>query len=276
MLKLLLFCATVLTAVQANGELSLLQIPSSLEFIAQNRVEQSSLKNLLAGLGYTTTEEDNQSHIRIVKPFDLPESLVVIVVNGVESLHIADSKTYPLHADEDEEATWHDINTGIMNRGSRNTLVRFNLGDGVIALGQSALGELKTTPINNTSLTALNPNREDDRKALEEVQLLHAIAQKVPSVIKADSNPDVYWFVVSQIKPVIDAYGKNSSAEAEALSLLKKAIMDIAQAFVKAYDNKTIVAVVTNDGREAPQTRSVTLQRQKRDTNDKVCITYSM
>lgn len=76
---------------------------------------------------------------------------------------------------------------------------------------------------------------EEDRKFLEEVQLLYAIAKKVPTAIKSDGKPDVYWLVVSGLKPVFDAHGTDSAAAREALSLLNDAINSVSKAFVDVY-----------------------------------------
>lgn len=105
-------------------------------------------------------------------------------------------------------------------------------------LGQSALGELKPTSIDESSLKALSLKNDEDRKFLEEIQLLRAIAKKVPTAVSADGKSDVYWLVVSGLKPVFDIHGKNSLAAKEALTLLNEALHDINKAFVDAYKNQ--------------------------------------
>ena len=105
-------------------------------------------------------------------------------------------------------------------------------------MGQSALGELKPTSIDESSLKALNLKNDEDRKFLEEVQLLRAIAKKVPSAVTADNKSDVYWLVVSGLRPVFDVHGKNSVAAKEALTLLNEALHDVSKAFMDAYKNQ--------------------------------------
>lgn len=73
---------------------------------------------------------------------------------------------------------------------------------------------------------------------MEEVQLLHAIAKKAPSAIKPDSKSDIYWLVISGLRPIFDTYGSNSTTSREALSLLNNALNVIHDAFIQAYDGQ--------------------------------------
>lgn len=121
-------------------------------------------------------------------------------------------------------------------------------------MGQSALGELKPTPLDASSLKHLSTENDEDRKFLEEVQLLRAIAQKVVTTIKSDSKADVYWFVVSNLRPVLDVHGKDSAAAKEALFLLNDAISDVSKAFMNVYEDQvkdlliiTIDRVISNE-----------------------------
>lgn len=113
-------------------------------------------------------------------------------------------------------------------------------------LGQSALGELKPTSIDQSSLRALSLKNDEDKKFLEEVQLLRAIAKKIPSTITADSKPDVYWLVVSGLHPVIEFHGKESASAMEALSLLNDALNDLSKSFVNVYNDKVSRKCVQN------------------------------
>lgn len=105
-------------------------------------------------------------------------------------------------------------------------------------LGQSALGELK--PANMEELKALSSEVEEDRKFVEEVQLLHAIADNASSAKKHDSGlgTDVYWLVVSALRPILDLHGNTSAAAEEAYALLNDAIERVSKAFVNTYDGK--------------------------------------
>ena len=110
----------------------------------------------------------------------------------------------------------------------------------LIQLGQSALGELKPISIDQSSLKALSLDNEEDRKFLEEVQLLHAIAKKKLLNI-VDGKPDVYWLVISGVRPVFDKHGSNSEAAKEALILLNEAIASISEAFRELYKDEVTI-----------------------------------
>ncbi|XP_076754218.1 ATPase H(+)-transporting accessory protein 2 isoform X1 [Xylocopa sonorina] len=269
MFKLFLCFIAALVAVKASGDFVVLHSPNSVLFSGNEEVEQSLLKEVLAaGLGFTVKLRGIWSGISITDPFSLPEAVVAIVIEGVDSIDVPRGKRFPLNVNEVEETTWQALRERLEERDNNNTLVRISLGDGLDALGQSALGELKPTPIDETSLRALNLRKEEDRKFLEEVQLLHAIAKKAPSAIKPDSKSDIYWLVISGLRPIFDAYGSNSTTSREALSLLNNALNAINDAFIQAYDGQVMVVAFTNDASKVHHIRSVTLERQKRDTPD--------
>ncbi|XP_054003982.1 ATPase H(+)-transporting accessory protein 2 isoform X2 [Hylaeus anthracinus] len=269
MLKLFFCLLTVFVAVKASGDFVVLHSPNSVLFNGNEEVEQSLLKEVLAAaLGFTVKQRGTWSGISIADPFNLPEAVVVVAIEGVGSLDIPKGKRFPLNVNEVEETTWQALRERLEERDNDNTLVRISLGDGLDALGQSALGELKPTPIDETSLKALNLGKEDDKKFLEEVQLLHAIAKKAPSAIKSDLKSDIYWLVISGLRPIFDDYGFNSTASREAQTLFNNALTVIHDAFVQAYDGQVLIVAFTNDASKVHHIRSVTLGRQKRDTAD--------
>ncbi|XP_076632162.1 ATPase H(+)-transporting accessory protein 2 isoform X3 [Colletes latitarsis] len=269
MLKLFWGFIAVIVAVKASGDFVVLHSPNSVLFNGNEEVEQSLLKEVLAAaLGFTVKLRGTWSGISIADPFSLPEAVVAVAIEGVGSLDIPRGKRFPLNVNEVEETTWQALRERLEERDNDNTLVRISLGDGLDALGQSALGELKPTPIDEASLKALNLRKEDDKKFLEEVQLLHAIAKKAPSAIKPDSKSDIYWLVISGLRPIFDDYGYNSTTSREALSLLNNALNIIRDAFVQAYDGQVLIVAFTNDASKVHHIRSVTIGRQKRDTNE--------
>ncbi|XP_071648722.1 ATPase H(+)-transporting accessory protein 2 isoform X1 [Temnothorax longispinosus] len=254
--------------VHANGNLAVLHSPDSIEFTMNGPIEQSSVKEIFpAALGYTGKQRESytEQSIAIWDPFALPKALVAIPIDGVEELPIPTYKAkvwYPLIVDEAEETTWQAIRSRVEERSNDNTLVRINLGDGVDALGQSALGELKPANMEKEKLKSLNSEVEEDRKFVEEIQLLHAVADNAAK--KHDSGTDVYWLVVSGLKPVLDLHGNTSAAAEEASTLLSDAIDHVSNAFVNTYDGKIVVAAFTNDASKVRNARSV-LERQRRD-----------
>ncbi|XP_015171803.1 PREDICTED: renin receptor isoform X3 [Polistes dominula] len=269
MLNLFICFLITLTGVCAHGEFVVLSSPDSVSFYGNEEIEQSLLKEVFAAsLGFTAKQRDTWEGISITDPFSLPEAVVSIVVEGVDTLDIPNGKKFHLNDDEIEETTWQAISRRLAERDNDNTLVRIYLGDGLDALGQSALGELKPIPIDESSFVALRLTNEEDRKFLEEIQLLRAIAKKVPTAIKADDKSDVFWLVISGLRPVLDLHGKNSTAAKEAFLLLNDALNDISEAFMKVYDNKVLIAAFTNDPSQVRHTRSISSNKQRRDTQD--------
>nr|XP_050853374.1 ATPase H(+)-transporting accessory protein 2 isoform X4 [Vespula vulgaris] len=269
MLNLFICFVFTLAGVYANGEFVVLHSPDSVSFHGDEKIEQSLLKEVFAAcLGYTVKQRETWQGISITDPFSLPEAIVSIAVEGVDTLDVPNGKKFQLNDDEIEETTWQAISGRLAERDNDNTLVRIYLGDGLDALGQSALGELKPVPIDESSLKALRLTNEEDRKFLEEIQLLRAIAKKVPTAIKADDKPDVYWLVVSGLRPVFDLHGNNSTAAKEALLLLNNAFNVISEAFMKAYDNKVVITAFTNDASLVRHTRSISSSRQRREAQD--------
>ena len=269
MLKLFFCFIATFVIVKANGDFVVLHSPNSVLFNGDEEVEQSLLKEVLAAaLGFTVKSRGAWSGMTITDPFSLPEAVVAVVIEGVDSLDIPKGQRFPLDANEFEETTWQAIRERLEERDNDNTLVRISLGDGLDALGQSALGELKPTPIDETSLRSLSLSKDEDKKFLEEVQLLHAIAKKAPSAIKPDSKPDIYWLVISCLRPIFDAYGSNSTTSREALLFLNNALTVIHDAFIQAYDGQVVIVAFTNNASKAHHIRSVTLGRQKREATD--------
>uniref|UniRef100_A0ABD2WA21 Renin receptor n=1 Tax=Trichogramma kaykai TaxID=54128 RepID=A0ABD2WA21_9HYME len=269
--KMFAALAAFVVLVQGNGDFVVLHTPDNVIFKGSKEIDQSNLKEVFsAALGYTVKhQKQSWSGLSITSPFDLPEAVVAIAVEGVDSLGAIKGKKYPLLADEVEEATWQNLRGRLEQRDNDNLLVRIYLGDGLDAvsitlnifwllhhnihyyffkkLGQSALGELKPTLIDESQLKALSSKNEQDHTFLEEVQLLRAIAKKVPTAVTADNKPDVYWLVVSGLKPIFEAYGKNSVAAKEALALLNEALHEVSKAFMDVYKNQVLITAFTND-----------------------------
>ncbi|XP_011255213.1 renin receptor isoform X2 [Camponotus floridanus] len=267
MIQQLSFLLGILATVYASGEFMVLHSPDSVEFTVNGEIEQSNLKEILsAALGYTAKQKDAYHNIAIWDPFSIPRALVVIACDGMETLPPMEDKkiVYPLTVDEMEETTWQALRSRVEERSNVNTLVRINLSDGVDALGQSALGELK--PTNIEKLNSLNWEVEEDRKFVEVIQLLNAIADNASSAKKHDPGTHVYWLVVSGLKAIMELHGNMSIAATEASTLLKHAMEHINTAFVDGYDGKVLVVAFTNDASKMRNARSVLLERQRRDT----------
>ncbi|XP_018314524.1 renin receptor isoform X2 [Mycetomoellerius zeteki] len=267
MLPQLSILFVVFAAVHADGEFIVLHSPDSIRFTGNREIEQSCLKEFLSAiLGYTGKQKDSEHSLVIRDPFSMPKALVAIVIDGVGLLPFLKDKalvTYSLIVDEVEETTWQAIRSRVEERSNDNTLVRINLSDGVDALGQSALGELK--PTNIEKLNNLNSEVEEDRKFIEEIQLLRAIGDNAFSAKKHDSDTDVYWLIISTFKSLLDKHGNDSAAAEEGSKLLNDGIEHVSEGFLNLYNGKIVIAIFTNDAWKVRNARSV-LERKRRDT----------
>ena len=70
----------------------------------------------------------------ITSPFNLPEAVVTIAIEGVDSLGAIKGKKFPLNVDEVEETTWQALSGRLEERDNDNSLVRIYLGDGLDAV----------------------------------------------------------------------------------------------------------------------------------------------
>ncbi|XP_043289853.1 ATPase H(+)-transporting accessory protein 2 isoform X2 [Venturia canescens] len=267
--------ATLTVATVFAAEFTVLYSPDNVVFTGEEPINQSLLRDVFTSvLGFTITPSRPWSGLLIEPPFNLPEAVVVIVVEGIQELDSQIGKVFKLNDDEIEEITWQGVSGTVEDRSKDNKLVRIRMAGGLDAFGESALGTLKPTPIDEGSLSALSLKNDEDRKILEEIKLLDAIAKNVPSDVSANGKSDVYWLVVSGMQPLIESYGKDSAAVKEALIVLNQAISNVTEAFRKGYKNKTVIAAFTNDVSKVRNTRAAELSRQRRedakvDDNDK-------
>ncbi|XP_046741081.1 ATPase H(+)-transporting accessory protein 2 isoform X2 [Diprion similis] len=257
MFRQILCVAVTLAAVQAAGELTILHSPESVTFRGEEELSQTVMTEVFtAALGNTPKLRSSWDGMAINDIFDLPEAVVVVAVEGVKSIESPSGKHYPLIEDESEETTWQALSGRLEERDKSKTLIRINLEDGVDALGQSVLGELKVTPIDESSLKSLSVKNKWDREFLEQTQLLDALTKKVSQEITVDDKADLYWFVVSALPAVIDAHRDQPAAVKEAFAILNNALSRLSSAFMDAYKGKVIIAAFTNDASHARHTRA--------------------
>lgn len=97
---------------------------------------------------------------------------------------------------------------------------------------------------------------DEDREFLKELSILNAISGKIDG-LQADNNPDIYWFHVQSLHPLIDLYGENSTQVKEAKKLLNEAINHLNGAFKAAYKGRVLVSIVASDAIHTRRTRSI-------------------
>ncbi|XP_059053550.1 ATPase H(+)-transporting accessory protein 2 [Achroia grisella] len=245
----------VLTIIGSNaaGEFSVLHSPKSIKFSGSSKTLESLLKEIFsASLGLSVEESSEWSGLSIVDPFNTPEAVVEVYIDGVSTLgKTAGLKTqdFPLTVDEYEPDTYkavkHRIEQRFTNGG--NKLVQINLSEvNELNLYPDVFGEIIPPKVTKQSLQHLKYTVEEDYQFLSELEALKALTSKVKS-ITADNIIDFYNFRFRSLHALSDFHGPNSLQTKEAKKLLGEALQELSDAFEKAYDGSVLVTAVSTD-----------------------------
>ncbi|KAJ4444769.1 hypothetical protein ANN_06566 [Periplaneta americana] len=275
-------------AVYGAGELTILHSSGSPKFTGREQVDESLLKEIFAAcLGFTIKKGSDWSGLSVSHPFNFPEAVVVVMVDGIASLDLKEGHSYPLNTDEDEFYTYQALhnNVDIRYPGQNATLLRMDLTEEadteqkdiifILSLKLSKVeyvfffvllqdkpyshffGDYEDTPTNWT-VKYLNPSVAEDKQFLDEMAVLRTIAKLVDSgLVSCDGVPDVYWIVVRSLHAVMDLHGRDSEAAKEANKILQNVIHAQKKAFIQAYKGRVIVAAVCSDVSHTRRTRSL-------------------
>ncbi|XP_041968463.1 ATPase H(+)-transporting accessory protein 2 [Aricia agestis] len=257
--KMALFWITIVISIigsHAAGELSILHSPQSLKFSGSSEVPESLLKEVFsASLGLSVEENSDWNGLSLVDPFNTPEAVVEVHVDGITSLgenNGMKAKNYPLVVDEyvpdTYEALEHRINQRFNNRGNKLVNAKLSDPEDLISLS-SVFGEIVPPKVSKQSLQHLKlDSYEEDYLFLYELEVLKSITAKVKSgVLNADNVIDFYYFKFTSLHALSDYHGPNSLQTKEAKKLLSEALRDLSKAFSKAYDGSVLFTVVTTD-----------------------------
>ncbi|XP_026485551.1 ATPase H(+)-transporting accessory protein 2 isoform X2 [Vanessa tameamea] len=261
-----LFWITLVISIigsNAGGEFSVLHSPQSLKFTGSSKTFESLLKEVFsASLGLSVEENSEWNGLSIVDPFNTPEAVVEVYIDGVSSLGEnagLKGKNFPLIVDEYEPDTYdaieHRINQRFTNGG--NKLVKIKLSEPDDLLSASKIfGEIVPQKVSKQSLQHLKYDRnEEDYQFLYELEVLKALTAKIRSgAVSADNILDFYNIRFRSLHPLSDLHGPNSLQTKEAKKLLGNALQELSDAFVKAYEGSVLVTAVTTD---VAHTRSI-------------------
>ncbi|XP_039298618.1 ATPase H(+)-transporting accessory protein 2 [Nilaparvata lugens] len=252
----LLFLLGMCGAAFAEGEIVILQSPSSIEFQRKEQLPVSLIPEVYsAALGFSISQSSDWKGMKINDPFDYAKAVVSVTIPGLSHIDMAQGHSYPLDTDSPLEEIWSQMEWRVMERFSytgNKSLVHINLDEGKEA-SQLQLGELNPEPTQLSVLKHLNPELEYDKAYLNQIALLNGIAKKVgEESVENDGSPDVVWFVVTGMHPLIDRYGLKSKQIVEAKQLLVATLQRLTEAYTKAYNSKVLVAAISSD---APHTR---------------------
>ncbi|XP_069684703.1 ATPase H(+)-transporting accessory protein 2 [Periplaneta americana] len=262
MLKIIIFLTAVIVTVYGAGELTILHSSGSPKFTGREQVDESLLKEIFAAcLGFTIKKGSDWSGLSVSHPFNFPEAVVVVMVDGIASLDLKEGHSYPLNTDEDEFYTYQALhnNVDIRYPGQNATLLRMDLTEEADTDKPYShfFGDYEDTPTNWT-VKYLNPSVAEDKQFLDEMAVLRTIAKLVDSgLVSCDGVPDVYWIVVRSLHAVMDLHGRDSEAAKEANKILQNVIHAQKKAFIQAYKGRVIVAAVCSDVSHTRRTRSL-------------------
>lgn len=240
----------------AGGEFSVLHSPQSLKFAGSSKTLESLLKEIFsASLGLSVEENSEWNGLLITDPFNTPEAVVEVYIDGVSSLGEnagLKGKNFPLVVDEYEPDTYdaikHRINQRFTNGGNKLINIRLSEPDDLLS-ASNAFGEIVPPKVSKQTLQHLKYDGvEEDYQFLYELAVLKALTAKIRSgVISADNVVDFYNLRFRSLHALSDYHGPNSLQTKEAKKLLGNALQELSDAFVKAYDGSVLVTAVTTD-----------------------------
>ncbi|XP_050312456.1 ATPase H(+)-transporting accessory protein 2 [Anthonomus grandis grandis] len=274
MLKSLLVLCGIASAWGA-GEFSVVHHPGSIIFRGHEAIKETALPEVFtAALGFSTEHFSNWRGFYIDNPFNIPEAVVTIAVDGVRDAGQTKGHHYPLITNVDEGQVFKSLAKRIVERfpDEGPTLVRVDLANGLEDVKKYYVFDgidNKESP-EEVKHKQLKLDIEEDRAFLRDMALLTNVAKRIgEGVAKEDSVPDVFWFRVASLHPLSDLHGANSSETKEARQLLENVISLLTDAFVKRYDNRVFVSVMTSDASHTRQRRNLmaTEESEEKESN---------
>ncbi|XP_044762076.1 ATPase H(+)-transporting accessory protein 2 isoform X2 [Coccinella septempunctata] len=261
------FVAALLIGAHSDGEFSILNYPKSVSFKGHDHLKESNLKEVyFATLGFSNSQFSNWKGLYINDPFNLAEGIATVVVEGMPSIDQPKGHHFPLKTDTEDDSIFSTLKDGINLRypDTATQIVHVDLANNLEDSDNNLFKDIKIEkPNKNTYLK----NEAENREFLKDIDLLNAIAEKVHSNIKSDGIPDLFWFKLSSLHPVVDLYGENSTEVKEAKHLLNEAVLRLNEAFRKAYNGAVLFSVITSDASHTRKTRSILATGKDRQLN---------
>ncbi|XP_044730028.1 ATPase H(+)-transporting accessory protein 2 [Chrysoperla carnea] len=265
-LRVILYTCSLISFVYGAGELLILNSPDSLRWKGNPSLDESMLKEVYsAAMGYTIEKNSNWNGMYIQDPFNYPEALVHVAIEGVTNLgkySPLDVPKYPLNTDEDEFSTWRAMKHRVIERHpeDNNTLVRVELSGGLQELNKyrDILNDL-SVELNYPSSEELQVDIEENRKFFEEIAVMNAISEKIKMMKDnlQDANQDIYWFVFTSLHAVSDFHGPDSRATAQAREILIDSLQKLTHNMNQAYNGRVLVTAVTSDASHTRRARAL-------------------
>ncbi|KAH1027556.1 ATPase H(+)-transporting accessory protein 2 [Dendroctonus ponderosae] len=272
----------LVASVYGAGELSIIHHPGSIVFKGHDAIKESTLPEVFsAALGFSTEHFSHWQGFYIENPFNIPEAIVTVAVDGVQDIGQNKGHHYPLLTNDDENRVFKALASRISERypDEEPSLVRIDFANGLDDVHQYSIFDgIKSENPKHVSHKHLKLDVEEDRTFLKDIALLNAIIEKVENrAVKEDFVPDVYWFKISSLHSLSDLHGPNSTETQEAKKLLQDTIVRLTDAFVKQYNNHVLVSVITSDASHTRLRRNIlaTSETDSDKTKYNLASTYS-
>ncbi|XP_022919579.2 ATPase H(+)-transporting accessory protein 2 [Onthophagus taurus] len=249
MYKICVYVCTLIVLVNSSGEFTILHHPKSLEFKGHDSLKQSLLPEVFStSLGLTTEKESNWQGLYLSDPFNLAENIFSITIDGVSTLDLNKGHFYPLITDVDENEVFSTLQNRILDHNPKdgNRLLRVDLSqDDTSSVYELFKNKIKTQ---NVQYKYLNTDLEEDRKFVEEFQVLKAVADALElGTVQREALPKVLWLKLGSLHALSDVYGKNSTVVQEAKQLLSETFLTINQSLQKMFSGRVLITVITSD-----------------------------
>lgn len=123
-----------LVLVYGAGELSIVHHPGSLVFRGHEAIKENALLEVFsAALGFSTEHFSHWQGFYIENPFNIPEAIINIAIDGVQDVGPSKGHHFPLLTNDDESAVFKSLSKRISERYPTETpsLIRVDLSNGL-------------------------------------------------------------------------------------------------------------------------------------------------
>ncbi|CAL1266476.1 unnamed protein product [Larinioides sclopetarius] len=241
--------------------------PGSIRFVSSEPVRSSYLGDILSSmLGYTIRSNVDWNSMVEVAPWKRPEALSIIEIWGFDSkvdLPLEGNKFILENLgdmDNQYDLTAHRTNERYFGKGP--VMLHMHLSD---ELHDSKIAQpvlLKSVPadpkkrlqlaVDDPELGQLvkdstfNITLPSDVKLLTELATMKEFLKAISSHKSEihDGTPDIFWFKITGLEPIVSYYGQDSFQFREALRLLRQIIADVESTMRNIYDDNVVIAVI--------------------------------
>lgn len=120
--------------VYGAGELSIIHHPGSIVFKGHDPIKESTLPEVFtAALGFSTEHFSHWQGFYIENPFNIPEAIVTVAVDGVQDIGQSKGHHFPLLTNDDESRVFKALASRISERypDEEPSLVRIDFSNGI-------------------------------------------------------------------------------------------------------------------------------------------------